>query len=76
MSISACTDPFRLGDAWEVFPAQHTLRHPDREVRVEPKVMDVLCVLADAQGRTVLRHTLLETAWPDVVVEELSLIHI
>jgi DNA-binding winged helix-turn-helix (wHTH) protein/TolB-like protein len=49
---------FRLG-SWEVHPDSGEITSADQKVRVEPKVMDVLVVLAEAQGRVVLRDELL-----------------
>lgn len=61
---------FRVGP-WTVDPGAHTLVRDDgATVRVEPKVMGLLVVLAEADGATVSRETLLETVWPGVVVTE------
>ena len=58
---------FRLGD-WKVYPQENLLKGPDRECVLEPKVMDVLVLLACRQGDVVSRQQLLDAVWTDVVV--------
>jgi TolB-like protein/DNA-binding winged helix-turn-helix (wHTH) protein len=60
---------FRIGD-WEVCPQENRLKGPDRESVLEPKVMDVLVLLAQSQGDVVSRRQILDSVWADVVVGE------
>lgn len=39
-------------------------------VELKPKAMDILCVLASAQGKMVTKDELMEQVWPGLVVEE------
>ena len=50
-----------------------TVTGPGGLLRLEPKVMEVLALLARHQGRVVSRQELLDTIWPDVVVTEYTL---
>lgn len=59
--------PFRLGD-WEVYPQENRLRRAGEERTLEPKVMDVLVLLADNSGEVVSREHLLNSVWAGVVV--------
>lgn len=61
--------PFRLGD-WLVRPDANELERDGEVTRVEPKVMEVLVVLAAAEGRTLSRDELHAAAWPGVVVSD------
>ena len=58
---------FRIGD-WEVCPQENSLRGTDRESVLEPKVMDVLVLLARSPGDVVSRKQILDAVWADVVV--------
>jgi TolB-like protein/DNA-binding winged helix-turn-helix (wHTH) protein/Tfp pilus assembly protein PilF len=60
---------FHLGD-WIVDPASNRLRKADGEVRLEPKVMRVLLLLAERHGRVVSRRELEEKIWPRVIVSD------
>ena len=62
--------PFGLND-WIVEPSLNQLRRGDSVLRLEPKSMDVLCVLASRANETTSRAELLETVWKGrVVVDE------
>ena len=65
------TDPllsgFEIGD-WEVYPQENRLKGPAREFVLEPKVMDVLVLLAKRQGDVISRQQILDFVWADVVV--------
>lgn len=63
---------FVLGDAL-VSPATRTVRGPGGSTQVEPRVMQVLIVLADALGAVVTRDTLLARCWGGVYVGDDSL---
>ncbi|MGI9201314.1 MAG: winged helix-turn-helix domain-containing tetratricopeptide repeat protein [Woeseiaceae bacterium] len=58
---------FRIGD-WEVFPQENRVKGPDGESDLEPKVMDVLVLLASSEGEVVTRQQILDSVWADVVV--------
>jgi len=47
-----------------VVPARNLLIANDLEFRLEPRVMDVLCVLAESPGEVVARDTLIDRLWP------------
>lgn len=57
----------RLGD-FVVDPATGELAGPAGREQLDPKVMQVLLVLAQPPGRVVTRQELLEKVWPGVVV--------
>ncbi|HSR66895.1 MAG TPA: winged helix-turn-helix domain-containing protein [Acidobacteriota bacterium] len=63
---------FKVGN-WEVDPRSNSLRLGERCQRVEPRVMEVLCCLAEKAGRAVTRTEILERVWPQVTVSEDSL---
>jgi TolB-like protein len=60
---------FRIG-AFEVEPLTGRIAGPDGEMRVQPKVMDVLVFLAQHAGELVERDTLLDQVWKRVSSEE------
>ncbi|GAB5518647.1 MAG: hypothetical protein RhofKO_08980 [Rhodothermales bacterium] len=69
----AATAPmaFELEAAWRVEPLLNRLYRVGTTAEVislEPKVMSVLVVLAQADGRVVRREDILKTVWADVVV--------
>lgn len=68
---AAATADLQIGD-WRVDPAANELERAGESVRVEPKVMQVLLVLAE-RGGVVSREELLSTVWPGVVVGEEAL---
>lgn len=53
---------FQLG-AFSVIPDRNVIRHGDEEHRLEPKVMGVLCMLANAGGTVVSRSDLIDAVW-------------
>jgi Tol biopolymer transport system component/DNA-binding winged helix-turn-helix (wHTH) protein len=55
---------------WAVHPSLNRLARGGDEVRVEPKVMQVLEVLAETPGQVVTRETLVARVWPDVFVSD------
>lgn len=63
---------FTLGLA-RVSPSSRTITGPGGKSDVEPRVMQVLVVLADAAGQVVTRETLLQRCWGDVYVGDDSL---
>jgi DNA-binding winged helix-turn-helix (wHTH) protein/TolB-like protein len=60
---------FRIGDSL-IEPRQNRIVRGGNEVRVEPRVMDVLVCLAARAGEVVSRDTLNEQVWRDVVVTD------
>ena len=63
---------FRLGELL-VSPSARTVRGPGGSDTIEPRVMQVLIVLADAAGKVVTRDTLLQRCWGSVYVGDDSL---
>ncbi len=62
--------PFRVGD-FEVDPGLNTVHGPEGVRQIEPKAMQVLCVLYRRAGETVSREDLLQEVWAGrIVVEE------
>ena len=64
---TAATPPFRLGPWW-VEPDILSLRREDNVERIEPKMMELLLILAQQPGTVVPRQTLMTALWPDVTV--------
>lgn len=60
-------DAFAVGSA-RVDPATRTIDGPAGSVRVEPRAMQVLLMLADAEGHVVSRETLLARCWNGQIV--------
>lgn len=63
---------FTLGSAI-ISPSTRTIRGPGGEAAVEPRVMQVLLALADADGRVVSRDALFQRCWGNVYVGDDSL---
>lgn len=63
---------FRIGP-WAADAGANELRRGDTLVRVEPKAMEVLAVLAARPGQVVTREQLLDAVWPEVVVGDAAL---
>jgi pimeloyl-ACP methyl ester carboxylesterase/DNA-binding winged helix-turn-helix (wHTH) protein len=61
--------PFRL----EI--DQRRLLQGGQAVPLRTKVFDTLCVLVEHSGRLLTKHELMESLWPDAVVEENNLNH-
>lgn len=59
--------PFRLG-ATRIDPASREVRGPGGVVTIEPRVMQVLLVLADAAGGVVTRDDLTRLCWNSQIV--------
>ncbi len=58
---------------WHVEPAASELQDGDLTVRLRPKTMDLLVVLAEKPGEVLGTRDLLDRVWPDVVVGDASL---
>ena len=61
--------PFRL----EV--DERRLTRGGRAIPLRTKVFDTLCVLVEHSGRLLTKHELMQSIWPDTVVEENNLNH-
>jgi DNA-binding winged helix-turn-helix (wHTH) protein len=57
----------------ELDEARRTLRRREREVKLQPKVLDLLLFLIRHRERVVPKEVLFRELWPDVVVTEASL---
>lgn len=64
--------PFQLA-GWQVHPAANELVRGAEVRRLEPRVMEVLVVLAERAGTPISREALLEQVWPGVFVTEAAL---
>jgi len=58
---------FRVAE-WLVDPATGRIRSGDTELKLEPKVMDVLVYLAERQGEVISREELESAVWAGTVV--------
>lgn len=63
--------PYRVGD-WIVEPALDEIRRGEQRVKLEPRMMRLLCCLAETPGDVVSTGTLLDRVWPGVVVSPSS----
>ena len=61
---------FRVGEDWLVRPRLNRVEGRGRVVQLQPKIMGVLCVLAERPGELVTRERLFETVWKDTHVTE------
>jgi DNA-binding winged helix-turn-helix (wHTH) protein/TolB-like protein/Tfp pilus assembly protein PilF len=62
----------RIGE-WIADPATNELRRGDEVVRIEPKAMDLLMLLAERPGAVVSREELFSGVWPGLVVGDEAL---
>lgn len=62
----------RVGE-WLVEPAWNRISRDGQSLKLEPRVMRLLAALAAAAGRPLLRQELLDTVWPDLIVNEEAL---
>ena len=60
---------FRIAE-WLVQPSLNRLSCGDREVQVEPKLMDVLVYLAENAGQVVSKIDITDAVWPDLFITE------
>ena len=72
LDVDATAASFRVG-AWLADPATNELRRDADVVRIEPKAMNVLVILARRAGQVVTRETLMACAWPGVIVGDEAL---
>lgn len=64
--------PFQVGE-WIVEPAWNRIRKGGATVKLEPRVMRLLETLAAEPGQPLARQRLLETVWPNLLVNEEAL---
>lgn len=64
--------PMPIGPA-VVYPEKRELHGAGVQVRLEPRVMQVLLALADGRGRTITRGDLFDSCWDGAVVDESAL---
>ncbi len=72
LSTNKTAKDFRLAK-WTVIPGENIVKNSQAIVQLEEKVMQVLCYLANANGRVVSREELFQEIWPGVIVTEESL---
>jgi len=60
-------NPFWIGE-WYVKPAAGQILRNEATIHLEPRVMSVLCLLADNEGEVVSREQLEKHAWTGMVV--------
>jgi TolB-like protein/Flp pilus assembly protein TadD len=56
--------------SWIVDPSLNSMSSDGRNVRLEPKVMEVLLCLAQHPGETLSKEQLFQAVWPNLVVTE------
>ena len=61
---------FHVGDSHRVEPSLNSVTGPAGTIRLEPKVMQVLVLLAAHAGQVVAKERLIQTVWPDVFVTD------
>jgi TolB-like protein/DNA-binding winged helix-turn-helix (wHTH) protein len=61
---------FYIGDSHQVEPSLNSVTGPAGTVRLEPKVMQVLVLLAAHAGQVVAKERLMATVWPDAFVTD------
>lgn len=68
---SSRSTPFII-EGWLVEPAANQLRSlaTDEQRSVEPRLMHLLCLLANAPGAVQTRNHLINQIWPKVIVNE------
>lgn len=59
----------RIGK-WRISPALDRISSAEGELHLEPKVMDVLVVLARHAGRVVSKDEILDAVWPDTAIAD------
>ena len=64
--------PFLLGE-WTVNAELDTLEKDGVQIKLEPRLMKVLVLLANSGGQLVSREEILQSVWPDVTVGDEAL---
>ena len=60
---------FKVGE-WTVFPELNSLERTGRTVHLEPKVMQVLVILAEHSGQVTAKEQIFDRVWPDTFVSD------
>jgi TolB-like protein/DNA-binding winged helix-turn-helix (wHTH) protein/Flp pilus assembly protein TadD len=71
MESAAAPRRLRIGE-WQVDSTLDEIRAGDRLVKLEPRTMRLLCVLAERPGQVWSADELLERVWPGVMVTQSS----
>ena len=61
---------FSVGESHHVEPSLNSVTGPAGAIRLEPKVMQVLVLLAAQAGQVVTKERLMRTVWPDTFVTD------
>ena len=61
---------FHVGDSHQVEPSLNSVTGPAGTIRLEPKVMQVLVLLAAHPGQVIAKERLILTVWPDAFVTD------
>src|SRR6185436_5655122 len=69
--MSLPNDPLQIGD-WLVDPRDDSIVRGSERIKLEPRTMRLLMMLAQAPGQVVSQDQLLETVWSGVVVGSAS----
>jgi len=71
MTAPDSSRPFRIGD-WRIDPVLDEISRHDRRIKLEPRMMRLLCRLAEKPGEVVSLNELLDHVWAGVVVSQSS----
>ena len=63
------SQPFRVGE-WSVFPDRNEIQRADQNLRIQPRLIQILRLLALTPGRTVSREKLLDSVWSRRMVND------
>lgn len=66
------TPQWQMG-AWRAEPETNRIVGPEKTVRVEPKVMDVLVCFLERPNETLSQDYLMDVVWGEIIVEENAL---
>ncbi|MEM1181812.1 MAG: winged helix-turn-helix domain-containing protein [Acidobacteriota bacterium] len=69
MTTMSMRRPLRIGE-FDVEPDLNRLRKGSQEQAVEPRVMDLLVLLAESPGEVLSRTEILERVWPETAVQD------
>jgi DNA-binding winged helix-turn-helix (wHTH) protein/TolB-like protein/Flp pilus assembly protein TadD len=61
---------FQVGASHQIEPSLNSVSGPAGTLRLEPKVMQVLVLLAAHPGQVVTKERLIQTVWPDAFVTD------
>jgi len=60
-------DEFKLG-VYHIYPKHNKVSSEESVVKIEPKIMQVLCLLASNQGIVFSRQDIADKLWPETIV--------